>query len=153
MLSPEKTNTDISRRQALAVALRARRERAKARLQTFPWQNTLQFVLQRFREDRLGVTASSLTFTSLLALVPFFTVALALFTAFPIFGKVQLVLERWLVDSLIPTTIAQQVMGYLTQFASKASQLGMVGFSILIVTAVALILTIDRTLYNIWRVR
>ena len=153
MLSPEKTNTDISRRQALAVALRARRERAKARLQTFPWQNTLQFVLQRFREDRLGVTASSLTFTSLLALVPFFTVALALFTAFPIFGKVQLVLERWLVDSLIPTTIAQQVMGYLTQFASKASQLGMVGFSILIVTAVALILTIDRTLNNIWRVR
>jgi membrane protein len=68
--------------------------------------------------------------TSLLALVPFFTVALALFTAFPIFGKAQKVLERWLMDSLIPETIARQVLGYLTQFASKASQLGLVGFSI-----------------------
>lgn len=110
-------------------------------------------LLARFKEDRLGVTASSLTFTSLLALVPFFTVALALFTAFPIFGKAQKVLERWLMDSLIPETIARQVLGYLTQFASKASQAGLVGFSILMVTAIALILTIDRTLNNIWRVR
>lgn len=125
----------------------------RQRLRTFPWRNTAQVLLERFKEDRLGVTASSLTFTSLLALVPFFTVALALFTAFPIFGKAQKVLERWLMDSLIPETIARQVLGYLTQFASKASQLGLVGFSILMVTAIALILTIDRTLNNIWRVR
>lgn len=97
------------------------------RLRTFPWQNTAQVLLARFAEDRLGVTASSLTFTSLLALVPFFTAALALFTAFPIFGKAQQVLERWLMDSPIPDTIARQVLGYLTQFASKASQLGLVG--------------------------
>ncbi len=137
----------------LKTALRRRSRRAQQRLRTFPWHNTAQVLLARFKEDRLGVTASSLTFTSLLALVPFFTVALALFTAFPIFGKAQKVLERWLMDSLIPETIARQVLGYLTQFASKASQLGLVGFSILMVTALALILTIDRTLNNIWRVR
>ncbi|EED66456.1 ribonuclease BN [Comamonas testosteroni KF-1] len=139
--------------QELRTALRRRSRRAQQRLRTFPWHNTAQVLLARFKEDRLGVTASSLTFTSLLALVPFFTVALALFTAFPIFGKAQKVLERWLMDSLIPETIARQVLGYLTQFASKASQLGLVGFSILMVTAIALILTIDRTLNNIWRVR
>ena len=130
-----------------------RSQRARRRLQAFPWRNTWQVLRERLREDRLGVTASSLTFTTVLALVPFFTVALALFTAFPIFGRVQQVLEKWLMDSLIPETIARQVLGYLTQFASKASQLGMAGFSILIVTAVALILTMDRTLNNIWRVR
>ncbi len=123
------------------------------RWRAFPWRNTLHTLRERLREDRLGVTASSLTFTTVLALVPFFTVALALFTAFPIFSRVQIVLERWLIDSLIPETIARQVLGYLTQFASKASQLGIAGFSILVVTAVALILTIDRTLNNIWRVR
>lgn len=139
--------------QELKAALRRRSRRAQQRMRTFPWHNTAQVLLARFKEDRLGVTASSLTFTSLLALVPFFTVALALFTAFPIFGKAQKVLERWLMDSLIPETIARQVLGYLTQFASKASQLGLVGFSILMVTAIALILTIDRTLNNIWRVR
>ena len=142
----------VSTEEAKAYVQR-RSRRIHQRLRTFPWGNTWHVLRARFREDRLGVTASSLTFTSLLALVPFFTVALALFTAFPIFGKVQQVLERWLMDSLIPETIARQVLGYLTQFASKASQLGLVGFSILIVTAVALILTIDRTLNNIWRVR
>ena len=140
-------------REELKYQLHRKSRRVQQRMQTFPWRNTAQVLRDRFKEDRLGVTASSLTFTSLLALVPFFTVALALFTAFPIFGKVQQVLERWLMDSLIPETIARQVLGYLTQFASKASQLGLVGFSILMVTAIALILTIDRTLNNIWRVR
>ena len=57
-----------------------------AELSRFPWATTAQTLRERFREDRLGLTASSLTFTTILALVPFVTVALALFTAFPIFG-------------------------------------------------------------------
>ena len=121
-------------------------------LSRFPWRTTAHTLRERFREDRLGLTASSLTFTTLLALVPFVTVALAVFTAFPMFGKMQSLLQRWLVDSLIPDTIARSVLDYLTQFASKASGLGAVGLSILFVTALALILTIDRTLNNIWRV-
>ena len=124
-----------------------------AELSRFPWATTAQTLRERFREDRLGLTASSLTFTTILALVPFVTVALALFTAFPIFGELQVVLQRWLVDSLVPDSISRQVLGYLTQFAAKASGLGVAGFSILLVTALALILTIDRTLNNIWRVR
>lgn len=106
----------------------------------------------RFREERLGVTASSLTFTTVLALVPLLTVMLAAFTAFPIFGKLQEVLQRWLFDSLVPESISQQVLGYLTQFASKASRLGAVGIGFFVVTALALILTVDRTLNAIWRV-
>ena len=119
----------------------------------FPWRSTALTLRERFREDRLGLTASSLTFTTTIALVPLFTVALAIFTAFPMFGKLQVVLQRWLVDNLVPDAIARQVLGYLTQFASQASQLGSVGLVILLVTALALILTIDRTLNGIWRVR
>jgi len=122
-------------------------------LSHFPWRTTAHMLRERFREDRLGVTASSLTFTTLLALVPFFTVALAVFAAFPIFGKMQLMLQRWLIDSLVPDSISRPVLGYLTQFAAKAGGLGAAGFSILMVTALALILTIDRTLNGIWRVR
>ncbi len=119
----------------------------------FPWRTTAHTLRERFREDHLGLTASSLTFTTSLALVPFFTVALAVFTAFPMFGKVQDILQRWLVQSLIPDSIARQVLGYLTQFAAQASKLGTVGLAIVLVTALALILTIDRTLNSIWRVR
>ena len=52
-----------------------------ADLSRFPWATTAQTLRERFREDRLGLSASSLTFTTVIALVPFFTVALAVFTA------------------------------------------------------------------------
>jgi membrane protein len=85
--------------------------------------------------------------------VPFFTLALALFTVFPMFSAMQGRVQRWLIESLIPDNIARQVLGYLTNFASKASGLGVAGLLVLLVTAFALILTIDKTLNSIWRVR
>jgi membrane protein len=122
-------------------------------LSHFPWKSTALTLRERFREDRLGLTASSLTFTTTIALVPFITVALAVFTAFPMFAKFQDVLQKWLLESLIPDNIARQVLGYLTQFAGQASKLGVAGVAVLFGTALALILTIDRTLNGIWRVR
>ena len=122
-------------------------------LSRFPWGNTAAVLGERFREDRLGLTASSLTFTTTIAMVPFFTVALALFTVFPMFAKLQGRLQRWLIESLIPDNIARQVLGYLNQFSSKAGGLGIAGLVVLLITAIALILTIDKTLNNIWRVR
>ena len=107
---------------------------------------------RRFREARLGVSASSLTFTTVLALVPLFTVGLAVFSAFPVFGKFQDTIQRWLVDSLVPESIARQVLGYLTQFSRKASRLGSVGLVAVLLSAVALMVTIERTLSQIWRV-
>ena len=119
----------------------------------FPWRDTAHTLRARFREDQMGLTASSLTFTTSIALVPFFTVALAVFTAFPMFSTLQGALQAWLVQSLIPDNIARQVLGYLTQFSRQANKLGGAGLGVLLVTAIALILTIDRTLNNIWRVK
>ena len=119
----------------------------------FPWRNTALTLRERFREDQLGVAASSLTFTTTISLVPLFTVALAIFSAFPMFARLQTTLQRWLVESLVPENIAKQVLSYLNQFASKAGQMGWAGALILLVTALALILTIDRKLNDIWRVR
>jgi membrane protein len=119
----------------------------------FPWANTAITLRERFREDRLGITASSLTFTTTISLVPLFTVALAVFSAFPMFDRLQVTLQRWLVQSLVPPDIAKQVFTYLNQFAGKAGQIGWAGALVLLVTALALILTIDRKLNDIWRVR
>ena len=131
-------------------------ERLEALLQNllrFPWKSTALTLRERFREDHLGLTASSLTFTSTMALVPLVTVALAVFTAFPMFSRFQDVLQKWLMESLIPDNIARQVLGYLTQFASQSTKLGGAGVALLLVTALALIMTIDHTLNSIWRVR
>lgn len=135
------------------MSLSPRLQAFLADLSRFPWKTTALTLRERFREDRLGLTASSLTFTTTIALVPLLTVALALFTAFPIFAKFQDVLQKWLVESLIPDNIARQVLGYLTQFAGRAGRLGWAGLTVLFFTALGLVFTIDRTLNAIWRVR
>lgn len=135
------------------MSLRQRIEVFFFEFSKFPWKTTALTLSERFREDRLGLTASSLTFTTTIALVPLLTVALAVFTAFPMFSELQGVLQKWLIESLIPDNIARQVLGYLTQFAGKASKLGVAGLAILFSTALALVFTIDRTLNSIWRVR
>lgn len=122
-------------------------------LLNWPWKQTLLTFRQRFREERLGLTAGSLTFTTLISLVPLLTVALALFTAFPMFSSFQGALEKYFLKSLIPDNIARPVLMSLTQFAAKANRLGAVGLVVLGVTALALMLTIDRTLNQIWRVQ
>jgi membrane protein len=121
--------------------------------QQWPWLDTLKTLRQRFREDHLGVTAGSLTFTTTIALVPLLTVMLALFSAFPVFSRFRKALEMQFLVELVPEAIAKQVMVLLTRFAGKASQLGGVGLIALGVTAMMLMLTIDHTLNAIWRVR
>ena len=121
-------------------------------LTRFPWKRVSLNLRERFKNDQLALTASSLTFTTIIALVPFITVALAVFTAFPMFSTLQTGLQKWLVESLVPDNISRQVLGYLTQFSGQASKLGAVGVAVLFGTALALILTIDRTLNRIWRV-
>ena len=122
-------------------------------LHTWPWIDTLRTLRLRFREDRLGVTASSLTFTTLISLVPLVTVMLAVFSLFPMFSTFQGSVEKYFLQTLVPDTIAKPVLAALTQFASKANRLGTVGAVFLVFTAIALMLTIDRALNAIWRVR
>jgi len=122
-------------------------------LQQWPWLATLKTLRQRFREDRLGVTAGSLTFTTTIALVPLLTVMLALFSAFPVFARFRKALETQFLPEVMPDFIAKQVLVMLTRFASKASQLGGLSLLALGVTAMFLMLTIDHTLNAIWRVR
>jgi membrane protein len=132
---------------------RARLGELSQTLQTWPWLDTARTLRERFREDHLGLTASSLTFTTLIALVPLVTVMLAVFSAFPMFASFQGALEKYFLQSLVPDAIAKPVLAALTQFAAKATRLGAAGLVVLVATALALMLTIDRALNAIWRVR
>jgi membrane protein len=134
-------------------------QRLRQRLKTlvsdvtdFPVALTAATLWERLRQDRLGLTAAALTFTTVLALVPFFAVMLSVFTVLPVFGRFRQALEQWLMASLIPGNIATTVMDYLTQFATKASGLGTMGMVVLLITSLSLIITIDHTLNDIWRV-
>jgi membrane protein len=112
-----------------------------------------RFLVTRFREDALMQVAGSLTFTTLLALVPIITIALTVFSAFPAFGAVTTGLKNFIVANFVPGAASKLITIYMQQFAEKASRLTAVGIVVLGVTSVMLMLTIDRVFNRIWRVR
>jgi membrane protein len=69
------------------------------------------------------------------------------------FANFQLALEKYFLQALVPDSIAKPVLRSLTMFAGKARTIGTAGLVVLVISALALVLTIDRTLNRIWRVR
>ncbi len=116
-------------------------------------RNFSRFLVTRFREDALAQVAGSLTFTTLLALVPIITIALTVFSAFPVFGAVTASLKTFILANFVPGSASKLITVYMQQFADKASRLTAVGIALLGVTSVMLMLTIDRVFNRIWRVR
>lgn len=112
----------------------------------------LKYAARRADEKKLTQVAASLTYTTVLSAVPLLAVVLSLFTAFPLFGEFRVALESFLADSVMPAVVAENVMGYLNQFAAKASGLTAIGSLFLIVTSVMLFRTIDEAFNDIWQV-
>lgn len=115
----------------------------------------LEFCLalaRRLREDRGVQTAGSLTFTTLLSLVPLVTVALATSTAFPVFNHAIEALGHYVSGQLLPEGGAR-VAAQLSTFATKAGRLTAVGLAFLAVTALMLMLTVDEVMNRIFRVQ
>ncbi|HSC97011.1 MAG TPA: YihY family inner membrane protein [Burkholderiales bacterium] len=110
-----------------------------------------RLVWRRFREERCVQIAASLTFTALLAIVPIITVALTLISAFPVFRELLQHVERFVVGNMLPESAAA-LAGYAEQFADNAARLTAVGIAFLFVTAIIVLMTIDRAFNQIWRV-
>lgn len=113
----------------------------------------LQAMARREGELRLGQSAASLSFISLLALVPLLTVALALLASFPVFSKILEAVQMVIVQNLLPDGFAMTIYRYLNQFVAKARTLSLVGIGALLLTATMMMLTLDKTLNLIWRVK
>jgi membrane protein len=111
-----------------------------------------RIVLRRFDEDRCMQIASSLTFTSLLSIVPIVTVALTMIAAFPVFGELTEALQTFILQNMVPAS-ADVIATYTEQFSDKAAGLTAVGIVFLVITALVTLLTIDRAFNDIWRVK
>jgi membrane protein len=107
---------------------------------------------QRLNGVGLMRTAAALSFTTVLGLVPLFTVAFVYVARHPLFERWLGALERFLVRHLLPGSGAA-VRPYLEDFTAKAANLQGIGIAIVVVTAVFLIATIEREINAIWGTR
>ena len=116
-------------------------------------QRLIRLVIDRFEEDRCLQVAGNLTFTLLLALVPMFTIAFTLFAAFPVFEDWANAFKIFLLTTLVPEVGGKIITVYMQQFADNAAKLTAVGLSFLVVTAVLLLVSIEKVFNGIWRAR
>ena len=110
-------------------------------------------VYRRFTEERCFQLCGSLTFTTMLALVPLITIMATVMTAFPVFDSVVETLKAYVAANLVPTGSSRLITVYVQQFAENAARRTALGIVLLGVTAIMLMLTIDRAFNTIWRVK
>ncbi|KQU89013.1 transposase [Variovorax sp. Root318D1] len=112
-----------------------------------------RLTIDRARKERLPQVAGSLAFTTLLSIVPLLAASFALFTRFPVFTRFKDALQEFLLNRLLPADIARTVLKYLNQFVGNASGLTWVGSLFLLGTAIAMLLTVENALNQMWKVR
>jgi membrane protein len=110
-----------------------------------------RFLANRVVADRCLSVAGSLTFTTLLALVPLFTVTITLTSKLPFTRDIILQLKSFVLKNFVPEMASRMVGVYMDQFALNASRLTLIGLAIVLITAIALIFTIENTFNDIWR--
>ena len=115
--------------------------------------NFVVLVYRRFKEERCFQLCGSLTFTTLLALVPLITIMLTVMTAFPVFDDIVETLRSFVTANLVPEASSNLITVYMQQFAENAARLTALGIVLLGVTSIMLMLTIDRAFNTIWRVK
>lgn len=114
----------------------------------------MRCILQKFRlrmqQNKLSQAAGYLTYSTMLAIVPLIMVVFSIFSLFPIFNEITGELKAFLFTNFAPS--ASDVVGYyLDQFVENAKKMSLVGMVSLIVVALLLIHSIDRTLNTIWQ--
>lgn len=111
-------------------------------------------VTRRFEEERALQTAGSLSYTTLLSLVPVVTVALAIASAFPVFGDAVATLRSFILNNFLPDArgllTVMDAIDAFTRNAGRLTAIGLIGF---MVTALMLMVTIDNALNRIFRVQ
>lgn len=111
-----------------------------------------RYVAAKFGQDKCTQMAASLTFDTLLSLVPLITIALTLFSAFPVFDDFSQEIKRFLLANMLPETGGKMISRYVEQFAESATKLTAFGLAFLAFTAMLIMVTIDNAFNTIWRV-
>jgi membrane protein len=115
--------------------------------------NLMRLTIARVRKERLPQVAGSLTFTTLLSVVPLLAVSLALLSRFTVLHRFERAIDEYVVKGLLPTDISRTILGYLSLFAANARSLTWAGVLSLLFTSVALLLTVENALNQMWQVK
>lgn len=111
----------------------------------------IRFVIRRFLADNCRENAMVLTYTTLFAVVPIMTVTFSILSAIPSLQHVSTDIQNFVFQHFIPSTGAV-VQERLQEFSRQARGLTGVGIGMLFVTALMMLVTIEKSFNQIWKV-
>lgn len=116
------------------------------------WFMYLRLLVRHFMEDECQQKAASLTYTTLLSLVPMLTVVLVIFSSVPALADLREQVQQMISTNLFPAA-GNQISEHIKTFAEKSSNLGIIGVAGLFITAIMTLNTIEHAFNKIWRVQ
>ena len=110
-----------------------------------------RYAIMRFIHDKSIQRAAGLSYTTLLAMVPFLAVALTVLSAFPVFDQWKDQITGVVLNNFLPET-GEQVTDYLGGFLQNTGQMTAIGTIVLALTAVMLLGAIEGAMNDVFRV-
>ncbi len=112
--------------------------------------------IRKFIVDDCFTKASSIAYTTLISLIPTLTVVLSFYSIFSgienkkqeIFRKVYLLIEEYQINIDV-----DPIINVISGLVENAGRIGGIGLVVLILSATAILRTIDHSLNTIWRVK
>jgi membrane protein len=116
-----------------------------------PAGSLLKYIASRFSGDKCLRIAASLSYTSLLALVPMLAISLSILSAFPVFDEARDGIQQLIFENFAPNT-GEALSEYIQTFVRNTTGLTAVGIVGIAATSVMLLATIEDALNTIFRV-
>jgi membrane protein len=113
--------------------------------------NFMRYLARRFLDDRCFEAAGSLSYTSILAVVPFAAVVFTVFTAFPVFDQWAEKLTDFVFANFLPN-VANDLENTVSRFASSARTLPVTGVIGLLFSVGITMWSVEKAFNTIWRV-
>lgn len=115
------------------------------------WFMYLRLLVRHFLEDNCTQKAASLTYTTLLSIVPMIAVLLVIFSTVPALEGAREQVQQAIYNNLLPSS-SVQVSGYLDSFAQNSAKMTVVGVGALLFTTIMTLITIETAFNQIWRI-
>ncbi len=112
----------------------------------------IRFLSKRIQDDCIDVLSSSLSYTTLMSLIPVLAVLLSVFSLFPAFQEMRNQMMHFIMNNMMPQ-LGEMVDENLDTFIKNASKTTALGLASLVVISLALIRRIDITLNKIWHTK
>ncbi len=118
------------------------------------WLAALRAGLAAFRGEDLKLRAMALTYVSIFSLLPLVMVTVSMVRSFPDLDRVRIQIQDFLTSNLA-VGARDKVQAYLDQYVFGASAMapGLLGFVLLIASAVVLLAQVEHAVNVIWSVR